>query len=217
MKTAVKKKSAGSSAAKSSGKTAAPIKQSGGKTLAQKPVKKTVAKGPAIKKHVGSEKAALTKKISTSGRTAVGKESRKEQKASGTPVSDKNRLKMLKQTLISKRDAIVNEAKKEIAKYASGEHRQLVDTALDDGDWAVVDISEDLNLLRLAAHRKMLVEIDEALRKIAEGSYGICEECGEEISEKRLSVLPAATLCVSCKENREQLEVIERTEGGFTS
>ena len=68
----------------------------------------------------------------------------------------------------------------------SGDNNQLVDTALDEGDWAVVDISEDLNLKRLWAHRKALHDIDESLRKIKEGTYGICEECGEEISEKRL-------------------------------
>jgi DnaK suppressor protein len=106
----------------------------------------------------------------------------------------------------------VREAKEEIAKYISGENRQLVDTALDEGDWAVVDISEDLNLRMLATHRKALHDIDESLRKINEGSYGICEECGEEIGEKRLSVLPAATLCVICQGNKEQFEAIAKEE-----
>ena len=73
----------------------------------------------------------------------------------------------------------------------------------------MVDISEDINLRRLATHRTALHDIDEALRKIEEGSYGICEECGEPIGEKRLSVLPAATLCVICQGNKERLEAIE--------
>lgn len=94
----------------------------------------------------------------------------------------------------------------------SGENRQLVDTALDEGDWAVVDISEDLNLMRLGAHRKALHDIDESLRKIKEGTYGICEECGEEISEKRLGVIPTACLCINCQENKEQLEAFEKEE-----
>jgi DnaK suppressor protein len=118
----------------------------------------------------------------------------------------------LRKVLLGKKESIVREAKEEIAKYVSGENRQLVDTALDEGDWAVVDISEDVNLMRLAAHRKAMHDIDEALRKISEGSYGICEECGEEIGAKRLSVLPAATLCVSCQGNKEQLEAIEKEE-----
>jgi DnaK suppressor protein len=133
-----------------------------------------------------------------------------------TPKTDSgertNRLEELKKNLISRREAIVREAKEEIAKYISGENRQLVDTALDDGDWAVVDISEDINLRRLGAHRKALHDIDESLRKIKEGTYGTCEECGEEISKKRLQVLPTANLCITCQENKEQFEALEKTE-----
>jgi DnaK suppressor protein len=66
--------------------------------------------------------------------------------------------------------------------------------------------------MRLATHRKSLHDIDEALRKLREGSYGICEECGEEIGAKRLSIIPTATLCVNCQGNKEQLEAIEKEE-----
>ena len=124
----------------------------------------------------------------------------------------KDRMNELKNALLKKREEIVREAKEEIAKYVSGDARQLVDTAVDEGDWATVDISEDVNLMRLDAHRKLLINIDEALRKIREGTYGTCEDCGEEISEKRLGVMPTATLCISCQENKEQLEAISREE-----
>jgi len=119
------------------------------------------------------------------------------------------RLRDLKGMLIAKRNGILKEAKEEIAKYMSGDNRQLVDTAIDEGDWAVVDISEDLSLRRLDSHRQLLLDIDECLRKIQEGTYGICEECGEEISQKRLNVLPTATLCIDCKENKEKMEALE--------
>ena len=123
-----------------------------------------------------------------------------------------DRLRDLKKYLISKKENILREAKEEIAKYISGENKQLVDTAVDDGDWALVDISEDINLQRLSSHRKLLHNIDEAIRKITDGTYGICEECGEEISEKRLLVLPTATLCIDCQENKEQFELLENAE-----
>ena len=51
--------------------------------------------------------------------------------------------------------------------------------------------------------RQNLREIDAALDRIDEGSYGICEECSEPISEARLKALPYATLCVDCKADRE--------------
>lgn len=46
---------------------------------------------------------------------------------------------------------------------------------------------------------ELLVQIDQALQKIREGRYGICEECGESISEARLMALPYVRLCIKCK------------------
>lgn len=172
-----------------------------GSKLTKPTKKKTTASGKS-----GGNKPAVQKK------TTVTVKSKAKAGTKTKPASDENRLQELRKALIGRKEEIVREAKAEIAKYVSGENRQLVETALDEGDWAVVDISEDVNLMRLAAHRKALHDIDEALRKISEGSYGICEECGEEIGAKRLSVLPAATLCVSCQGNKEQLEALEKEE-----
>jgi DnaK suppressor protein len=181
-------------------------KKTGGKagTAASKK-KSPPGKKPALKS------GEVSKPVKAVRKTAAPKPSsgKKAVKKTGT---EKNGLQDLRKSLLKRREAIVSEAKDEISKYISGENRQLVDTALDDGDWAVVDISEDVNLRRLSAHRKLLLDIDETLRKIDEGTYGTCEECGEPISEKRLQVMPTATLCISCKENKEQLEAIESAE-----
>ena len=115
--------------------------------------------------------------------------------------------------LLDKRREILKEIKIDISKYIKGENRQLVDTALDDGDWSVVDLSEDISLRHLSSHRDDLQRIDEAIRKIDEGTYGLCEDCGEEISEERLKILPYAIFCIDCKERREQIEAMERKEG----
>jgi DnaK suppressor protein len=168
--------------------------------------KKTTAGRAAGKKPAVGKKAPVAIKSVTKTRKVV--KTTRETKADTAAA----RLQELRKSLISKKETIVREAKEEIAKYISGENRQLVETALDEGDWAVVDISEDINLMRLAAHRKAMHDIDESLRKISEGSYGICEECGEEIGEKRLNVLPTATLCVNCQGDKERLEAIERAE-----
>ncbi|MDI6889344.1 MAG: TraR/DksA family transcriptional regulator [Thermodesulfovibrionales bacterium] len=85
-----------------------------------------------------------------------------------------------------------------------------MDTALDNGDWSIVGLSQDVSLKQLSTHRETLLKIDEALRKLDEGTYGKCEDCGEDISEERLKVLPFATYCRDCQEKREQLEEVER-------
>jgi DnaK suppressor protein len=119
---------------------------------------------------------------------------------------------LLRKHLISKREEIVREAKNEIAKYIKGEANQLVETALDDGDWSVIDLSADINIRRLETHRERLLGIDEALMKLKEGTYGVCEECEGEITSERLRVMPFAIYCRDCQEKREQLEKVAREE-----
>ena len=47
--------------------------------------------------------------------------------------------------------------------------------------------------------RDMLVTIDEALKTIEEGTYGVCNVCGKNIPQKRLNALPEATMCTKCR------------------
>jgi DnaK suppressor protein len=167
------------------------------KTVAPKKPKKTVAKKPAAGKAVAPQKA-LAKKPMAAGKKVAPKEA--------APL----REEVLRRLLIQKREDFVREAQTEIAKYIKGENRQLVETALDDGDWSVVDLSEDINLRKLSTHKQTLAKIDEALRKLRAGTYGKCEDCGDEIDAGRLRVLPFAIYCRDCQEKREEIEAIER-------
>jgi DnaK suppressor protein len=66
--------------------------------------------------------------------------------------------------------------------------------------------------------RRSVVELIDALKRIDEGLYGLCEDCGKPISEKRLQVAPAATQCIECKaeaEKRERVERISRTHSHY--
>ncbi len=64
-------------------------------------------------------------------------------------------------------------------------------------------------LLRIRdRERKLLMKIQEALKRIDEGTFGTCQQCGEEISESRLKARPVATLCVECKRLQEREEKI---------
>lgn len=51
-------------------------------------------------------------------------------------------------------------------------------------------------------------KIEEALRRIADGSFGLCEECGDEIELRRMEARPTTTFCVACKEARERTETL---------
>lgn len=54
----------------------------------------------------------------------------------------------------------------------------------------------------------LLKKLDESLKRIEDGTFGVCEECGEDIEVRRLDARPTATLCVSCKEEQERKEVL---------
>ena len=66
---------------------------------------------------------------------------------------------------------------------------------------AVNDVEACLEELRAVE----LVEINDAFQKLFDGTYGMCEECGKRISQARLRVIPAVSLCVACKRAREGL------------
>ncbi len=77
---------------------------------------------------------------------------------------------------------------------------------MDEGDWAVIDSTQSVGIKLLEIRNNELSQLNRALRKLEEGSYGICEECGDEISEARLKVRPVTTLCINCKMEAEQKE-----------
>jgi len=156
------------------------------------------------KKTKETEKMALKTAPNPSKKGAV-----KVSKKADTSENESERNERLRRQLVQRRDEILKEAKSEIKKQVSGENRQFVETVMDDGDLAVVDVSEDINLRQLTTHRQTLIKIDAALNKLREGSYGICEECGGEIEEGRLRVMPFAICCRDCQEIREEKDKME--------
>ncbi len=81
---------------------------------------------------------------------------------------------------------------------------------LDTGESSEVDIQEDIEFALIQMKSETLNKIDAALRRLEDGSYGDCFECGEEISQARLRALPFAVRCKECEETRESAEQRER-------
>ena len=81
---------------------------------------------------------------------------------------------------------------------------------LDEGESSEVDIQEEIEFSLIQMKAETLKKIDVALRRIGEGTYGECFECGEKIPEARLRALPFAVRCRDCEEAREAVELRER-------
>src|SRR5687768_14928312 len=93
------------------------------------------------------------------------------------------------------------------ARAEGGKDREV----LDQGESSEVDIQEDIEFALIQMKSETLNKVDAALRRLEDGTYGDCFECGEEISEARLRALPFAVRCKDCEEARETAEQRERS------
>ena len=106
-------------------------------------------------------------------------------------------------------------------KFLTGERNRILQHAIrmadqnvtidsndvpDIVDLATSDLSLNLNVEIRERERHLLSKIDTVLAKIDDGSFGICDECGEAIGSGRLDARPVTTLCIKCKEEQEEQE-----------
>jgi len=76
----------------------------------------------------------------------------------------------------------------------------------DEVDQASTDVEQSMRMRLRNRERLYLHKIEEALRRIDEATFGLCDTCEEPIERRRLDARPTATLCVSCKEDEERAE-----------
>lgn len=81
---------------------------------------------------------------------------------------------------------------------------------LDQGEISEVDVQEEIEFALIQMKAETLNKIDAALRRLEEGTYGNCFDCGDEIAEARLRALPFAVRCKDCEEVRETAEKRDR-------
>ena len=81
---------------------------------------------------------------------------------------------------------------------------QQKDEGMDTYDLASDARDREISHILNDRERGKLDAIDEALSRVADGSYGLCEDCGAEIAEGRLQALPFTRLCVTCQSDRER-------------
>ena len=116
---------------------------------------------------------------------------------------DKKRLAYFKDLLIKRKEGLIAEASKTIVDMSDDE-----ETFPDPTDRASLETDRNFLLRIRDRERKLIMKIDEALERIADGTFGICELCGEDISDERLQARPVTTLCIDCKTDSEEKEKI---------
>jgi DnaK suppressor protein len=82
------------------------------------------------------------------------------------------------------------------------------DDRFDEIDQATTDMDQAMRMRLCNRETLYIKKVHEALKRIEDGTFGECEDCGEDIEVKRLLARPTATLCVACKEEAERKEVL---------
>lgn len=174
--------------------------------------KKLVAKSksmPAVRSKIRSASAAVALRPAAAvieAEPVRPKETAKEREAR------ERRQDVLQKMLLGKRQEIIKEIEESLGQSLTEDQQRRLESARDVGDQALMDLERELGISLMEMRNRRRQSIDEALTRLQEGTYGICAECGVEISEKRLQAVPFAKLCVGCQSRAELLEKIEREE-----
>jgi DnaK suppressor protein len=116
---------------------------------------------------------------------------------------NKEKMEHFKSILTRTLDDLLSEKEKKSVDLIG-----LKDGAGDYADLASLDTDRTLYARLRERESKLAARIMDALRKLEDGTFGICEECGQPIPEKRLMARPIARLCIKCKEKQEKQEMI---------
>jgi DnaK suppressor protein len=92
----------------------------------------------------------------------------------------------------------------ESLRHLDDEMQELdVDSVQDMADRSVLSMSKESLFEQVSQQRTALHMVEDALERIADGSFGVCASCGDEISARRLDALPWTQYCLQCQETRE--------------
>lgn len=218
-KTTTKKSSSKAQPKKSAPKSsAAPAKKALKKKSTTKKVSAkaapTAAPKIAAKDKTPRKAAAITKQLKTTTKATRSTVKRKTTTHSSAS-SVSGRMELLRKLLLKKRNEVSEGLDSKMGRLLTRESGQKIDAAMDAADQSVMDVDTGIDFSLLEMKHEQYKDIADAFRKLQGGSYGQCEECGEEIAIKRLEVNPFARYCVTCKSQKEELERIQKEEKRF--
>ena len=184
---------------------------------------KTAPKKKAAKKAV---KKAVTRARKKPAKKTVKKAVKKRAPKAARPATPaarpvklsavvKKRHEVLKGLLLKKRNEVVQGLEAQMGRRLTRETGQKIDSAMDSADQSALDVDQGIDYSLLEMKYEQYKDIADAFRKLQNNTYGLCEECGEEIDIKRLQVNPLARFCISCKTKKEEIERIQKEETRF--
>jgi len=131
------------------------------------------------------------------------------------PKTDPDKEKKQRRVFLKQAADMLEETKKQLLKEIRGRVKEETEGVKDEGrdtyDLASDERDREINFILNAREREKLLAIDEALQRIKDKTYGLCESCEGEIQLGRLKVLPFTRLCVRCQEENEKENKRQKT------
>src|SRR5579864_1112061 len=109
-------------------------------------------------------------------------------------------LTNLRQNLLEMKNKLVTEIDSELKAEREGNK----DEGMDTYDLASEERDREINFILSDRERVKIKQIDDALLRLEDGSYGVCESCGLEVAEERLEAMPFTRLCRDCQQDMER-------------
>jgi len=114
------------------------------------------------------------------------------------------KLQFFRMLLNQKINELLEDAEKTVADMTDSK-----ESYPDPTDRASLESDRNFELRMRDRERRLIAKMQEAIKRIDEGEFGVCEVCGGPISEKRLIARPVTTLCIDCKTRQEKLEKLK--------
>ncbi len=115
---------------------------------------------------------------------------------------DKAKMKEVEKRLRKERQRILAE----LGETVNGLHQPNTEELPDFSDLSSLETNRNFLLRLKERERNLLIKIEQTLEKIRQGTFGVCDECGLEIGEKRIEARPVVSLCIECKTKQEERE-----------
>jgi RNA polymerase-binding protein DksA len=167
-----------------------------GETPVQAPPRAAKSTGTETAKGATMAKAAESKTASR----ATGKAPAERKGSRSAAETEKIRV-----ALTARRDELQEEYEQTLTDITELQRERLTDSAGDDqADTGTKTFEREQEITLANAILERITQVERALERLDEGSYGWCERCGNPIPVERLAAFPSATLCVSCKQLEER-------------
>ena len=117
---------------------------------------------------------------------------------------NRRQIVQLSQAMAERRAALLDEIRGDIARARDEQYATVAGTAPDVGDQALADLVADVDNAEVTRDLGELRALEAALKRVAEGSYGQCSDCGDASPFELLQAQPAAARCLACQGRHEK-------------